>query len=39
MVIGENADPVDLPINVCKKNHLTNVRASQRPMSLDEAIE
>ena len=49
MVVGENARPVDLPINVCKKKHLTNVRASRgdmeirltppRPMSLDEAIE
>jgi GTP-binding protein len=49
MVVGENARPVDLPINVCKKKHLTNVRASRgdmeirltppRQMSLDEAIE
>lgn len=49
MVIGENARPGDLPINVCKKKHLTNVRASRgdmeirltppRQMSLDEAIE
>jgi GTP-binding protein len=49
MVVGENSRPVDLPINVCKKKHLTNVRASRgdmeirltppRQMSLDEAIE
>jgi GTP-binding protein len=49
MVVGENARFVDLPINVCKKKHLTNVRASRgdmeirltppRQMSLDEAIE
>ncbi|HEY5731284.1 MAG TPA: translational GTPase TypA [Anaerolineales bacterium] len=49
MVIGENARAIDLPINVCKKKHLTNVRASRgdmeirltppRQMSLDEAIE
>ena len=49
MVIGENARGGDLPINVCKKKHLTNMRASggdmeirltpPRSMSLDEAIE
>lgn len=49
MVVGENSRPGDLPINVCKKKHLTNVRASRgdmeirltppRQMSLDEAIE
>ncbi len=49
MVVGENARPGDLPINVCKKKHLTNVRAARgdmeirltppRQMSLDEAIE
>jgi GTP-binding protein len=49
MVIGENARGSDLPINVCKKKHLTNMRASggdmeirltpPRTMSLDEAIE
>jgi len=49
MVIGENARGSDLPINVCKKKHLTNMRASggdmeirltpPRSMSLDEAIE
>ncbi len=49
MVIGENARPGDLPINVCKKKHLTNIRSARadmeirltppRQMSLDEAIE
>jgi GTP-binding protein len=49
MVIGENTRPGDISINVCKKKHLTNVRASRgdmeirltppRGMSLDEAIE
>ncbi|MDP1548482.1 MAG: translational GTPase TypA, partial [Anaerolineales bacterium] len=49
MVIGENARGSDLPINVCKKKHLTNMRASggdmeirltpPRQMSIDEAIE
>jgi GTP-binding protein len=49
MVIGENARPGDIPINVCRKKHLTNVRSSRgdmeirltppRQMSLDEAIE
>ena len=49
MVIGENARGADLPINVCKKKHLTNMRSSRgdmeirltppRQMSLDEAIE
>ena len=49
MVIGENARGTDLPINVCKKKHLTNTRSSRgdmeirltppRSMSLDEAIE
>ena len=49
MVIGENARGSDLPVNVCKKKHLTNMRASggdmeirltpPRSMSLDEAIE
>ena len=49
MVVGENARGGDLPINVCKKKHLTNMRASggdmeirltpPRQMSLDEAIE
>ncbi len=49
MVVGENARGQDIPINVCKKKHLTNMRASggdmeirltpPRSMSLDEAIE
>jgi GTP-binding protein len=49
MVIGENARGSDLPINVCKKKHLTNTRSSRgdmeirltppRSMSLDEAVE
>jgi len=49
MVIGENARSIDIAVNVCKKKHLTNVRAARgdmeirltppRQMSLDEAIE
>lgn len=49
MVIGETQRPEDLPVNVCKKKHLTNMRAASadiqvrltppRLMSLDEAIE
>jgi GTP-binding protein len=49
MVVGENARGSDLAVNVCKKKHLTNMRASggdmeirltpPRKMSLDEAIE
>lgn len=49
MVIGENARGQDISVNVCKKKHLTNMRASRgdmeirltppRQMSLDEAIE
>src|ERR1041385_2269513 len=49
MVIGENARGADMPINVCKKKHLTNIRSAgadmeirltpPRRMSLDEAIE
>ncbi len=49
MVVGENARGGDLAINVSKKKHLTNMRASggdmeirltpPRQMSLDEAIE
>jgi GTP-binding protein len=49
MVVGENARAGDIVVNVCKKKHLTNVRASRgdmeirltppRQMSLDEAIE
>ena len=49
MVVGEHQRPGDLTINVCKKKHMTNVRAARgdmeirltppRQMSLDEAIE
>lgn len=49
MVIGEHQRPGDLAVNVCKKKHLTNMRAARgemeirlttpRQMSLDEAIE
>ncbi len=49
MVIGENAKPSDIAVNVCKQKHLTNVRAARadatvrltppRKMSLDESIE
>jgi GTP-binding protein len=49
MVIGENSRPADIPINVCRKKHLTNMRSSHgdmeirlttpRRMSLDESIE
>jgi GTP-binding protein len=49
MVVGENARASDLAVNVCKKKHLTNMRAARgdmeirltppRQMSLDEAIE
>jgi len=49
MIVGQNARSNDLPINVCKKKHLTNIRASTediavrltppRPMSLDDCIE
>lgn len=49
MVVGENARSGDIAVNVCKKKHLTNIRAARgdmeirltppRQMSLDEAIE
>jgi GTP-binding protein len=49
MVVGENSRPGDLAINVCKKRHVTNHRASfkeidarlttPRDLSLDESIE
>ena len=49
MVVGENSRPGDIPINVCRKKHLTNMRSSHgdmeirltppRQMSIDEAIE
>ncbi len=48
MVVGEHQRPGDLTVNVCKKKHLTNMRAARgditvrltpsRKMSLDEAI-
>ena len=49
MVIGETPRAMDLPINVCRKKHLTNIRSARgdmeirltppRQMSLDEAVE
>jgi GTP-binding protein len=49
MVVGETPRASDLPVNVCKKKHLTNMRSSNkdievrlntpRSLSLDEAIE
>jgi GTP-binding protein len=49
MVVGENARSGDIAVNVCKKKHLTNIRAARgdmeirltppRQMSLDEAVE
>jgi GTP-binding protein len=49
MVVGEASRGQDIPINVCRKKHLTNVRSSHgdmeirltppRQMSLDEAVE
>lgn len=49
MVVGEHARPGDLPINVCKKKQLTNVRSStsdisikltpSRHMSLEQCLE
>ncbi len=49
MVVGETPRPSDLPVNVCKKKHLTNMRSSNkdievrltppRDLSLDEAME
>ena len=49
MVVGEHQRSGDLEVNVCKKKHLTNMRAASadievrltppRRMSLDEAIE
>ena len=49
MVVGEHQRPGDLAVNVCRKKHLTNMRAARgemeirltppRQMSLDEAIE
>jgi GTP-binding protein len=49
MVVGQHVRPEDLPINICKKKQLTNIRAARaevlesltppRKMSLDECIE
>ncbi|MBI4771547.1 MAG: translational GTPase TypA, partial [Chloroflexi bacterium] len=49
MVVGQQPRPGDLPVNVARKKHLTNMRSSNRDidarlspprkMSLDEAIE
>lgn len=49
MVVGENSRPTDLELNVCKKKHVTNMRASNseesvrltppRPLTLDGALE
>jgi GTP-binding protein len=49
MVVGEHQRPGDLTVNICKKKHMTNVRAARgemeirltppRLMSLDEALE
>jgi GTP-binding protein len=49
MVVGEQQRSGDLPVNVCKKKHLTNIRSSNkdieirlntpRMMSLDECLE
>ena len=49
MVVGEHQRPGDLSVNICKKKHLTNMRAARgdmeirltppRQMSLDEALE
>lgn len=49
MVVGENSRPGDIEVNVCRKKHVTNMRASGsddalrlvpvKRMSLEEAIE
>ncbi len=49
MVIGQNAKPVDMEVNVCKEKHLTNMRSkgdgvaeildAPKIMSLEEAME
>jgi GTP-binding protein len=49
MIVGENPRLGDIPVNVCKKKHLTNMRSSNadiaiqltppRVLSLDDAIE
>jgi GTP-binding protein len=49
MVVGETQRGLDIPVNVCKKKHLTNMRSSNkdievrltppRDLSLDESVE
>jgi GTP-binding protein len=49
MVIGETNKSMEVPFNICRKKHLTNIRSARgemeirltppRQMSLDEAIE
>jgi GTP-binding protein len=49
MIVGENAKGSDIEVNVCKKKHVTNMRASgtdealrltpHREMSLEECLE
>ncbi len=49
MIVGESAKPQDLPINVCKKKHMSNMRAAgseealrlspPRQLSLEQALE
>jgi len=49
MVVGESPKPQDISVNVCKKKHVTNMRASgsddamrlenPKRMSLEEALE
>jgi GTP-binding protein len=49
MVVGQHVRPEDLPLNICKKKQLTNIRAARaevlesltppRRMSLDECLE
>jgi GTP-binding protein len=49
MLIGETNKSMEVPFNICRKKHLTNIRAARgemeirltppRQMSLDEAIE
>ena len=49
MIVGENAKPMDIDVNVCKRKQATNMRASgsddalrlspPKKMSLEEALE
>ncbi len=50
MICGQNAHPMDLPVNVCKQKHVTNMRnasasedamrlISVHPLSLEECLE